>query len=228
MTINQTKYLELSGRENKDLAPWVEGEELQIHSSMKEPLQELVNDAKKSGINISLVSGYRSFEKQLAIWNAKASGKRKLLDRNEQEVDFNQSSKQEILEAILAWSALPGASRHHWGTEIDIFDSGIKDRNKVSLTQRECQEDFHKLYNWIDSNLKNYPFHRPYSKDRGGVSMEPWHLSYTPLSMDFQNLYTLDVFEKNIREAQILLKEEILIDLEGIYSQYIQNVSNPV
>ena len=23
---------------------------------------------------------------------------------------------------ILEWSALPGASRHHWGSEFDVFD----------------------------------------------------------------------------------------------------------
>ena len=28
-----------------------------------------------------------------------------------------------LIETILLWSALPGGSRHHWGTDVDVFDA---------------------------------------------------------------------------------------------------------
>ena len=30
------------------------------------------------------------------------------------------------MAAILVWSALPGASRHHWGTDLDVFDRAVQ------------------------------------------------------------------------------------------------------
>ncbi len=34
---------------------------------------------------------------------------------------LQRSSEQQKLSAILRWSALPGASRHHWGCDFDVF-----------------------------------------------------------------------------------------------------------
>ena len=47
---------------------------------------------------------------------------RPLLDANNQPLDALQLGETERLHAILHWSALPGTSRHHWGTDLDIYD----------------------------------------------------------------------------------------------------------
>jgi len=52
--------------------------------------------------------------RQAEIWNAKAAGLRPVLDANEQPIDTGTLSERELVFAILRWSALPGASRHHW------------------------------------------------------------------------------------------------------------------
>ncbi|SPY94009.1 D-alanyl-D-alanine carboxypeptidase [Proteus mirabilis] len=65
----------------------------------------------------------RSFERQLAIWNGKFEGTRPVLDAESQPIDIQTLSEGQRCEAILKWSALPGASRHHWGTEIDFLRS---------------------------------------------------------------------------------------------------------
>jgi hypothetical protein len=45
-----------------------------------------------------------------------------LLDAHNQPLDALQLGETERLHAILHWSALPGTSRHHWGTDLDIYD----------------------------------------------------------------------------------------------------------
>lgn len=220
-------FKELTGRENKPLQRVSQEEEIFVHSNLLPSLKTLQEEARQAGIEIAVASGHRSFERQLTIWNAKASGKRKLLDRQERVVDFEKASEEEILEAILTWSAIPGASRHHWGTEIDIYDAAVKERSEVNLTQEECATDFKNLYQWLNSNLKRFPFHRPYAEDLGGVAIEPWHLSFTPLSSQFESLYTFDVFKENISQSEILLKDSVERSLEDIYERYVINVQSP-
>jgi hypothetical protein len=70
-------------------------------------------------------SGFRSFERQVEIWNRKVEA-------------LQPRVPQEIFEAILRWSALPGTSRHHWGTELDVIDgSRITAGMKVNLVPEE-------------------------------------------------------------------------------------------
>lgn len=213
----------LTGRDSKHTKEFAEG--LRVHESMIKEIYRLQDAAKKEGIQIEIASGFRDFQRQLKIWNLKASGERKLRDRNEIEIDFNTASKREVLESILTWSALPGASRHHWGTEIDIFDKSVKERDKVELTQKECEEDFPKLYEWLESNLDRFDFHRPYRKDLGGVAREPWHLSYTPISTNFERDYTIDVLRKSVKESEMLIKDEVISSLDWIFANFIKNVS---
>ena len=68
-------------------------------------------------------------------------------------------------------------------------------------------------------------FFRPYQEDNGGVSPERWHLSYFPLAEDLLSKYTIEIFEKNIIETDIHLKEVLLHDLEHFYENYVLNVS---
>ena len=78
--------------------------------------------AAYEGFNLQAASSWRSFERQLAIWNGKWRGERPLLDADNQPLDALQLDDMERLHAILRWSALPGTSRHHWGTDLDIYD----------------------------------------------------------------------------------------------------------
>ena len=85
-------------------------------------LTVLARAAQQAGFELAVASGFRDFERQKWIWDAKASGERPLLDERGQPLDARQLTDRERMWAILRWSALPGASRHHWGTEVDVFD----------------------------------------------------------------------------------------------------------
>src|SRR5438270_10141977 len=93
-----------------------------VHADVLEPFLEMKADATREGIDITITSGFRDFAAQQRIWDLKFSGQRALYDANGNARDYGSMQPEEIVEAILCWSALPGASRHHWGSEIDVID----------------------------------------------------------------------------------------------------------
>src|SRR5271166_5269428 len=93
-----------------------------LHPQAAEAFLSMRRAAAAAGHDLAPVSAFRDFNQQIVIWNAKFRGERALLDRDGTRLDVRMLSADEIVRAILHWSALPGASRHHWGTEVDVFD----------------------------------------------------------------------------------------------------------
>ena len=76
-------------------------------------------------------SSFRDFARQLQIWNGKFSGERPMFDAGGRPARRGALSPRERIDAILLWSALPGASRHHWGTDLDLIDRNADDRRAI-------------------------------------------------------------------------------------------------
>src|SRR5262245_22144469 len=76
--------------------------------------------AADAGIDLVPVSSFRDFERQVQIWNRKWHGERPLYDRAGRLLDHARLRESELVDAILCWSAVPGGSRHHWGTDLDV------------------------------------------------------------------------------------------------------------
>ena len=216
----------LTGRTQSHLVK-LDQSSTQIHQKAREDFLKLSQAASKEGFDLKIASGFRSLERQLLIFNQKAHGKRDLLDHQGKLLDYSKLSDEEILWAILRWSAIPGASRHHWGTDIDIYDQKAMDENyQLQLTPWEFEKDgpFYALDQWLDERIHNqkaFGFYRPLDEDRGGIACERWHLSYAPLSRDYMKEYSFDLFIKNISELEISLKSLILENAEMIYKTYI-------
>ena len=87
--------------------------------------EQMRKAAAKAGIDIKVVSGHRSYNRQREIWNAKYSI----------FISKGLSPKNAIRE-IITYSTLPGTSRHHWGTEIDIIDNANTQSGDVLLTEK--------------------------------------------------------------------------------------------
>jgi LAS superfamily LD-carboxypeptidase LdcB len=185
--------------------------------------------AAADGFDLRAVSTFRDFDTQVRIWNQKFMGQRPLYDKKGVVLSFTDLSLQERVHAILSWSALPGASRHHWGTEFDVFDGNYAEPSQVQLlpTEFEPGGKFHALHRWLDENLERHDFFRPYDVDRGGIFPEPWHLSYRPLSDDCLRLLTVDVIKDALMVAEIEGKDSILTLLPEIYRKYIINIAGP-
>ncbi|WP_354625232.1 M15 family metallopeptidase [Psychromonas sp. MME2] len=155
-----------------------------IHSSVIRDFSALQKAAKQANFNLQIASGFRSFARQSLIWNNKYSGKSELLDKLEHPIDISTISELEKLLAILHWSALPGTSRHHWGTDFDLYDPDLLPENgKLQLKVSEYTKDYFLEFNdWLTANINNYGFYRPYQTYNNGVASEPWHISYFPIA----------------------------------------------
>jgi len=203
------------------------GQTAKVHPRVKDALVSLTQKAAKAGFDMRVASGFRSFERQLVIWNDKACGLRPVMDAEGHTINMESLDDNEKMLAILRWSALPGASRHHWGTDVDIYDaSRLPGDYQLQLTIEETQGsgpcvDFHR---WLTDELQQHSqdFFRPYIAGAGSILPEPWHLSYAPLARVIAAQLTLECLREKIRTADIALKDNILKNLEHIFDNYIK------
>ena len=138
--------------------------------------------AKADGVDLVIKSATRPFYHQKSIWERKWLGKKKVAGINLAESLISPFKRTTM---ILKNSAMPGVSRHHWGTEIDLN----------AFTNRYFEHGKGKrAYDWLTENGHRYGFCQPYSskeKDptRTGHSEERWHWSYFPLANQFQKKF---------------------------------------
>lgn len=161
----------------------------------------LREEALRDGFVLKICSGFRSFERQLQIVNLKMQGKRAVLDAKEMPIDISGLSDREKLAHILRFSAMPGFSRHHFGTDFDIYAENLLPKGQaLQLTAHEYDEGmyFHSLGLFLEKSLNRYGFFRPFS-GKGTVCAEPWHISYYPLAERY-----LACFDFNCAKAALL------------------------
>ncbi len=167
-----------------------------MHKDAKAAFLKMKQAAAKAGITIEVVSAYRSFQRQKEIFEGK----------------YNRFTQQgltpiQAIEKIIEYSTIPGTSRHHWGTDIDIIDGGITPRPK-SVLQPELfhgKGPFCKLKEWLTEHANIFGFFEVYTDNanRKGFKYEPWHFSYAPVSRPMLQEY------KKLDLKQILLEEKI-------------------
>ena len=97
----------------------------------------------------------------------------------------------------------PRASRHHWGTDFDIYDaSAMPEGYQIQLTPDEAQGDglFAPMHDWLDEYLESgeSDFYRPYSVDKGGIAPERWHLSYRPIADQYAQMLSRELLEPSL------------------------------
>jgi len=129
--------------------------------------------AKQASVTLQIRSATRNFNYQKGIWERKWKG-----DFTLSEAAKSSTEVAEVEKAveIMNYSAMPGASRHHWGTDIDL--------NSFVNSYFESGPGL-KVYEWLRQNAHAYGYCQPYtSKETGrtGYNEEKWHWSYTPLS----------------------------------------------
>jgi len=167
-----------------------------MHKEAKSAFLKMKNAAAEAGIQIEVVSAYRSFQRQKEIFEGKYTR-------------FTNQGLTPIqaIEKIIEYSTIPGTSRHHWGTDIDIIDGGASPRPK-SVLQPELfhgKGPFCKLKEWLNDHATDFGFYEVYTDNanRKGFKYEPWHFSYAPVSKPMLQEY------KKLDLKQILLEEKI-------------------
>lgn len=209
----------LTGQGNLEL----EGKIHKLQPEVMRAFEKMRAAAAKEGISIDLVSAYRSYNRQKSIWNRK----------------FNNFVSEgysaiEAVNKIIEYSTLPGTSRHHWGTDIDIFDASLPAPKSILIEENyETNGVYAKLKEWMDNNAETFGFYLVYTNDtdRKGFKYEPWHYTYKAISKDMLNQFLADFainkmdwedlnghnfltseFLKRYLQAQILAINPILLE----------------
>lgn len=189
--------------------------------------QAMQQAAAADRIALRIASGWRDFSRQQAIFKAKLNGDRPVYDAAQQVITLNGMSLAAKLHAIMLYSALPGASRHHWGTDLDVWDqAAVPDDYVLQLSAAEYAPDgpFARLSAWLSQHAGRFGFFRPYRSFRGGVAIEPWHLSYRPLASQYLQQLTLPVLQAAMLESKLAEPDEIAAMLPELYQRYICNI----
>lgn len=197
-----------------------------LHKQAREPFLKLRHEAKLAGFDMEIVSGYRDFSRQLSIWNAKVRGEKAVLDAQGCRLDLSCMTDRERLYAILRWSAIPGTSRHHWGSDIDIYDARQIRCEDVQLVPQEVEAGgaCAAMHEWLSERIaqnQSCGFFRPYAIDTGGVAPELWHLSYLPVARHSLRQITPDIMLELWRDKGVLLLDQIEANITDIWNTYI-------
>ena len=187
--------------------------------------QKMQQAAQDDGLSLDIVSGFRNFERQLAIWQAKASGQRAILNADSIAIDTDSLSELEIIEAIMLYSALPGASRHHWGTDIDVYAANLLPQNyQLQLVEQEYYQGglLYPLFQWLTKHAQAFNFYLPYQKYSGGIAAEPWHLSHKITAKAFESSLSLTALTDLLATKNISFKETLLTHLPMLYNRFIK------
>jgi LAS superfamily LD-carboxypeptidase LdcB len=198
-----------------------------LHNEVVVPYLAMRAAAAADGIDLTAFSTFRDFDRQMTIWNAKFRGERPMQDRAGQPLNPLTLAPADRVTAILWWSALPGASRHHWGTDFDVVDRRAMPAGyKLQVVPAEYQAGgpFHRLTAWLDAHMHAFGFFRPYATDRGGVSPEPWHLSYAPVARRAQAAFSVAKLRSVLEGSAIEGKDEVLAALDRNFATYVVNV----
>ncbi|MFH2131004.1 MAG: M15 family metallopeptidase [bacterium] len=186
--------------------------------------------AAADGIDLFPISAFRDFDSQLKIWNLKFTGKRPLYSIDGEKLDFSLMPPEMIVKNILNWTALPGGSRHHWGSDIDVVDrAAMPEDYQVRLLPEETEPGgvFYKLHCWLDQNMGRFGFFRPYARYQTGIYPEPWHISYAPVSQPALSAITFEIIEEAILDCPMAGKEIVISILPDLFQNYILNITQP-
>jgi LAS superfamily LD-carboxypeptidase LdcB len=200
---------ELMGQADIDLY----GKDINLRKEAHDAFVEMKKAAYQDGIDIKIVSSFRSFDRQLAIFERKYQ----LFTEDEQLAPID------AIDKIIEYSTMPGTSRHHWGTDIDIIDGSKKVEGDVLVTDKfEEGGAFEDLKVWMDEHANDFGFYLVYTNEpkRRGFKYEPWHYSYAPLSIPMLAAFR----KKNI--LQLLVQEDFIGSehlTTGFIKTYIQD-----
>ena len=141
-----------------------------VHKKMYRSLLNMRDDAKKDGVYLVFLSGFRSIELQNEIFYSL------------------KSIRGQIAMERARVSAPPGYSEHSTGFAIDIGDALNRE------TDFEVEFERTSAFRWLKKNAAKYHFKLSFDKEQKAVDYEPWHWRYEG------NIEALKIFEASNRE----------------------------
>lgn len=156
-------------------ARYTDGDPYVLHRETYAAFEKMHAAAARAGVRLTIVSATRNFARQKQIWEAKWYGRRLL--EGKEKADEVYPDPAERARAILRYSSMPGTSRHHWGTDIDL---------NALTNDYFAYGEGQQVYEWLVAHAATYGFCQPYSpkgpERPHGYEEERWHWSYLPLA----------------------------------------------
>ncbi|MEM9259690.1 MAG: M15 family metallopeptidase [Bacteroidota bacterium] len=154
---------------------YTDGDPYVLHRETYAAFERMHAAAAADSIQLVIISATRDFARQKWIWERKWKGIT-LLEGKEKANEVYPDPVDRA-RAILRYSSMPGTSRHHWGTDIDLN----------ALNNRYFKQGKgKKVYDWLQANAATYGFCQTYSTKGAerphGYEEERWHWSYLPLA----------------------------------------------
>ena len=203
-----------------------------LHAQAVAPFLNLRRRGRSEGFDLVPVSSFRDFARQLAIWNAKFSGERPLLRRRGRALEAARLAPEERIAAILRWSALPGASRHHWGTDLDLIDRQATAAGyRVQLTAAEYAAAgpfAAPRRTGCETTPRASAFSGPSAVYLSGVQPEPWHFSFAPLAEPARRALDLRDAARGARGcAACSARSACSQRLDELHARYVASIDWP-
>ncbi|MCB0457469.1 MAG: M15 family metallopeptidase [Flavobacteriaceae bacterium] len=184
---------QLIGKGNPDLRG--ESYLTTMHKDTVLALQKMKAEAAKENIKIEIVSAYRSFQRQKEIFEGKYS-----------QYTSEGLTPIQAIEKIIEYSTIPGTSRHHWGTDLDLIDGNAKRPENVLVASHfHGNGPFCKMKEWMNQYAESFGFYEVYTDNhnRKGFKYEPWHFSYAPVSIPMLQAYKKLDLKKILSEEKV-------------------------
>lgn len=194
---------ELIGKGNPQL---IERDGYRLRPEAARAFDEMRKAATQAGVPIQVVSSYRDYAHQNRIWKRKYKA-----------YTAGKSSPEDAIKKIIEYSTIPGTSRHHWATDIDIIQANTSVHGDVLIPSKfHGKGPFCKLKEWLDIHAQDYGFYLVYTNAYGrkGFNYEPWHYSYKPLSKKYLESY------KNL-DLRDILKEQKLVGSSAFTPEFM-------
>ena len=157
-------YTEISSKKLVLIEP-----NIKVHIDMRDSLLKMREAAKKDGIYLVFLSGYRSINLQNDIF-----------------FSLKSIRNQEASERARV-SAPPGYSEHSTGFAIDIGDATQRE------TDFETEFENTDAFRWLEKNAAKFHFKLSFNKNNKYIDYEPWHWRYEG------SIEALKVFETSNR-----------------------------
>jgi len=142
---------------------------IEVHIDMRDSLLKMRKEAKKDGIYLVFLSGYRSINLQNDIFYS-----------------LKSIRNQEASERARV-SAPPGYSEHSTGFAIDIGDATQRE------TDFETEFENTDAFRWLIKHAAKFHFKLSFSKNNKFIDYEPWHWRYEG------SIEALKIFENSNR-----------------------------
>ena len=117
-----------------------------VHADVWPHLEDLLEDAKKEGINFKIVSAFRTFDEQHDL-------------KNHYNIVYGEGTANQF-------SAVQGYSEHQLGTTVDFTTEELNGELLTIDTE---------AYEWLTKRAHRYGFILSYPENNEYYQFEPWH-----------------------------------------------------